>query len=532
MPDNRPLTWTWRLEDQVSGTARTINGTLTLVDSTLKNVGKAADALGTGRGAAKFAAEFTIVADIVHKVEQVLTELPRKIAELTSEFAKATIEAASFDEQTEISLKYLLGSSAQAKTVLDESKRFALEAGLPFKTIAQEYRNLIMGGVKPINVPIVLQAASDVSAMRGEGAAGIASYAQAFSNIASQGQLTGRALMQFKGVLDFKTLAAELGHAGAGFRDLQRILTESPVSSDRGIQAILNSIAAKEGGVLGQVTKDFGDTIPGIIQKIKTGWELMLGSVSQAPEFGAFRAALSHVADMFNPLTKAGKELQGQVAGLATHILTLITKAIEHPEAIANLFKAAMNSAQGLLNVVQGIGTILEPLVNIMSGKTFSDLKYLLGGSGAQANGAPAGVPTGVGPPVWHQPTVRDQAQKIGGLAPVGVPRDGYAAGDAYGTSFESGVRDSLGVHSPSRAMEEIGRYVNQGLSRGMKGSAEVSTEGGSSGGGTALQVTQEFTINTDKSADKNGIAERIVELSVASFRSALEQSAIQLGAI
>lgn len=522
MPDNRPLTWTWRLEDQVSGTARTINGTLTLVDSTLKNVGKAADALGTGRGAAKFAAEFTVVADIIHKVEDVLTELPRRVAELTSEFAKATIEAASFDEQTEISLKYLLGSSAQAKTVLDESKRFALEAGLPFQAVAKEYRNLILGGVKPINVPIVLQAASDVSAMRGEGAAGISSYAQAFANIASQGQLTGRALMQFKGVLDFKTLAAQLGHAGAGFRDLQRILTEAPVGADRGIQAILNSIAAKEGGVLGQVTKDFGDTVPGIIQKIKTGWELMLGSVSTAPEFGAFRTALSKVADFFNPLTAAGKALQTQVTTLATNLLNLITKAIEHPEAIANMFKSALQSASTLVSFLKDLMTIVGPLIK---GLAF----VASGGVGeAAAKGLEkfTQIPADL-LPVNQKAYAGDLASKYR-LNPL---PEGYDTGKKYGQGVEQGTRDALGVHSPSRAMEEIGRYMNQGLERGSKGSAEVSAPGGG-GGSNQLTLRQEFVINTDKSADKQGIAERIVELSVASFRSALEQSAIQLGAI
>jgi hypothetical protein len=354
--DPQPLKWLFEIYDKMSGPGKQITVTMTAVDKALQNVTASTVKLESkgGDSLKGFAGHFALISAGVQVAVGALEELGEKIFQIGSSFIQSTISAIGFEQQSKVAFTALTGSATQANEILQETKRFALDAALPLKTVEDAYRSLLLGGIRKDNIRVVLEASADISNLQGTGAAGTAAIAQTFAGIKSMGQLTGRSLAAFKGAIDFDVLAEKLGHAGVGFTGLKKILSESPVGADKGIVAILETIAARTGAV-GGVTKKFADTIPGTIERIKTGWEEMLGGFADSPAFTTLQASFAKLARYFDPFTEEGKKTQVLVTKLLDTITKLVDKVLADPDAIGKFFTTAYDTANKLIGVIEPI---------------------------------------------------------------------------------------------------------------------------------------------------------------------------------
>lgn len=246
------LSWVLELKDQMSGPAKQIVINLNAVVKATDNSKKSAQAASVTFGSLAKSMGLMAVA--------------RGALNLAEDFASAVFEANRFAERSKIAFEVLTGSASQAKETFEESRRVAIALGVPLEGVATAYRELLLGGEKVENLQTVTKAASDLAAL---GSGSIESWAQAFADIKSKGELAGRSLMQFKGVIDFDVLARKLGFATHGFKALVTQLSATPVSAQKGIQGLLDAIAAKQGGTLQTVSERLANTFSGMVQSIK-----------------------------------------------------------------------------------------------------------------------------------------------------------------------------------------------------------------------------------------------------------------------
>ena len=78
---------------------------------------------------------------------------------------------------------------------------------------------------------------------------------------------------------------------------------------------------------------------------------------------------------------------------------------------------------------------------------------------------------------------------------------DAYSAGSGLGDSASNGVRDSLDIHSPSRVMASIGRFLVQGFANGVTDNASVAENSITSMMNLAISGIQDV-INSDQNTD------------------------------
>jgi hypothetical protein len=246
------LSWVFDLKDGMSGPAKSMVINLTLVQKATEGAKKSAQSASVSFGS--LAKSMGLVA------------VARGALNLAEDFASAVFEANKFAERSKIAFEVLTGSASQAKETFEESRRVAIALGVPLEGVATAYRELLLGGERVENLQTVTKAASDLAAL---GGGSIESWAQAFADIKSKGELAGRSLMQFKGVIDFDVLARKLGFATHGFKALVTQLSAAPVSAQKGIQGLLDAIAAKQGGTLQTVSQRLANTFSGTVQSIK-----------------------------------------------------------------------------------------------------------------------------------------------------------------------------------------------------------------------------------------------------------------------
>lgn len=245
------LKWVFELDDKMSGPAKQIVINLNQVKEATDEVKKEAKetggildtALGTG---------------LEHAAE--------KIFEVGKEFVSSVLEANRAAERTKIAFEVMTGSTGQAEASFEELKRVAFALGAPIEQVAASYHEMMSAGESITNLQLIAKAASDLSHLEG---GSIETWTKAFSDIRGKGELAGRSLAAFVGAVDFNSLSKKLGLTTTGYKDLMKALNERPVSAQKGIQALLQTIAEGEGGSLETISRKMRDTFSGTVATIK-----------------------------------------------------------------------------------------------------------------------------------------------------------------------------------------------------------------------------------------------------------------------
>jgi hypothetical protein len=482
------LKWIFELVDKVTAPARTMEKSVQQVDKALGAAGKHADEAmkKVGHGADEASGSVKRMAESMEHLKKAAetvgliyifekaTELAEALFDKMKEFGAELFGAADFERSSLITFKALTGSAEAAERIAAGAKAFAIEAGTPIKETMQAYRNLLMGTVAEKNIPILLQAATDLASIRGEGASGIAAYAQAFGDIQSSGVLNGRALAQFKGLLDFGVLSKKITGVKGDFKSLQKALEETPLSAAKGLRAILETLAEQEGGKIGQVTKDIGQGWAGAIEKLRTRWDLFLGEFANSSAFQHVLELLDRVGNAFDQKTETGRRMT---------------------EVFERLFKAIDDALKPLLTP-EGMDRFIKQLERVASALgAIASTTVKIGGWMAKSpddiNERPD-VKAYNKLPLWKRLTTPNPAFYPEGKVPGGGP-----ALDVPPRSPPSG--SAGGRESPS-------------------GTTHHRT------------IQQYFTIHADRSVDEGELARRLHELSSTELQSPFDHMAASMG--
>lgn len=267
-------------------------------------------------------------------------------------------------------------------------------------------------------------------------------------------------------------------------------------------------------GTLGSLALDFLAGLILLLVHISVG----LGNVL----FEAFRTLMYNAFKVLNRVLQAIAEdiptlLGAGVKALLGGILTLI----------GNLLNQFVNGLFGLGDLLKGWGADLSRQADdafdkdILSGKNVlnaldearSNISNTMGNiTGRISEDARNGV-SNINKAITdsislvkneQESNMKDAGYNVGEGFNEGVKDsygDAYSAGSGLGDSASSGVRDSLDIHSPSRVMASIGRFLVQGFANGVTDNASVAENSITSMMNLAISGIQD-TINGDQNTD------------------------------
>ena len=97
----------------------------------------------------------------------------------------------------------------------------------------------------------------------------------------------------------------------------------------------------------------------------------------------------------------------------------------------------------------------------------------------------------------------------------------GMSVGEGYVDGMDAGVRESLGIRSPSRVAqglgEEAGSYTGQGMAQGLQLGLEDAAAGGSGGGTPSMSIVFNYYAAEDDDRSDN-VARQVEEGVLAAF--------------
>lgn len=295
------------LVDKLSSTADKMSASLKKVEAGTQKAGKETDSFfGRVSSANKRVqdeflegvAEKFAVFELAKGAAELVGELAEKVGDVAIEFGKSTVEAGLFEQKTSLAFEALTGSASKGGAVLEEVKGFANKFGESYSKVADMFQTGLLGGIKfegKQSITELAQAALDIEkATRGKRSA--AGIMDTFADIKSGGDLAGRSLIQFKGLLDFKDLASKFHTTEANLREVYKAATP-----DQRIQALVSTIGDKF-GVVGALAEKNAKLIDGQWQILHNRWDDLLGRVEKS---GALEAA-GHIIE------KIGQSLEGK----------------------------------------------------------------------------------------------------------------------------------------------------------------------------------------------------------------------------
>lgn len=544
------LEWVFELLDRMSTPGSNITNVLRGLDVQIKAVTGDSEGLDkahqkAGEGADRWRQNLESLFKRYLEFE-IVKHVAEAVYDLGKEFVNAAIEAAEFEERTSIAFRTLTGSAEAAEKTIAQAKQFSLKSAIPVDEVIKSYQTLLLAKFPPVEIPVILQGASDLSALGG-GRVPVEQLVGAFARLRNEGELTSHSLRMLRDSgLDLEQLSKRLGASDVA--DLTKKLSKNPVDAATGIQAILETIASKEGGVLGTTTVEMANTVTGAIQRIKNGWQIMLGDFEKSPQFAGIRTGLNGIAELFDPSTEKGKKLEETLSKVLTIAGNLINDVLSNlPSFFAALtdqsqpffdnFKSFWGEAghADLSGAFTQMGNALLAVADIAQ-----IVLKALEKMGEFVNLITEG---------FHQ--MGRAGEHVKNLFEHGEWADndqlsdsGAESGKALGKGIETGAKDALEIHSPSKVFQELGEHSSAGFSDGFDGDvleppksdgptsgtplSPAGGEGGGRGGGP-VSITAPVHIEIHGNAGDEEI-QRLRDQIPGDIASALEQSAQELG--
>lgn len=223
----------------------------------------------------------------------------------------------------------------------------------------------------------------------------------------------------------------------------------------------------------------------------------------------AFKAA---VVSGFNAAIAAAKQFPFRVGQAIGILISVLVNAARNAwnglrSAFAAGVSAATNLARTLPRRVVGAVSALPGILSNLARAAWNALKAAFSSGVSNATGVAHTLPG----------RIRSAVGNLGGLL-VGAGRDAVmglvngirgavgaavSAAVSVGRSVISGIKSTLKISSPSRVMMEIGRFVTQGLAKGLLGTAnQVQTAGNR----LANMVRDAFSDKLIKRGQKNSV--------------------------
>jgi tape measure domain-containing protein len=395
-------------------------------------------------------------------------------------------------------------------------------------------QQLAAGGFRGADEERVLAGSLDVGALNAGDSTAQSRFVRALSQIRGRGKLQAEELNQLgelgigRGDV-FAAIARQRGLQGdeaAQRRQVEALMQRGQITGEEGTNAALSAVQNMTGERLGGFARLQGNTLAGSISNLEEsifGLITSIEGLEQLPGVRALASTISALGNALNGSSAAGQRLQraiGPVLSMAAGALA----GVLNPARIEGFFSALATQIPAIVSAIQlvgggfltGLQRGLGPLLDRMGG---ADIDGLVGGMGALAEafgnivGLSVVVLTAIGGiaavATVGASSVLDLAVQIAGLPGriiadlADIPRQLTAFGEiltaaftSLGTQMVAGlvggitsgagavrdavsglatgavdtVRETLGIHSPSRVFEELGGHTAQGFEDGITG--------------------------------------------------------------
>jgi hypothetical protein len=281
----------------------------------------------------------------------------KALGELAEEFVKSAAEAVDFDYKTDVALKHMTGSAAQAKDIMGSARSFANGVGEDLDKVYGVFQKLASTGLRGDNLTAAANAANDLAKVQG---IDFSQTIELFRQVGSEkgfGQRGASILAQYPGLL--KQIKNDMGLSNASFETFSNKLKDL-----HGADAIhmLEQEVMKfaHENQLGDVGVEFGESFGGGIQRIKNDWKEAMGSMADDPAMEGIRDDIAAIADYFDPANEGGKELTETMKGLGDPVKELFDFMKENKSVIADALSDGIGAAKVVL---EGVKLLIEGIV-------------------------------------------------------------------------------------------------------------------------------------------------------------------------
>lgn len=594
--------WVFNLIDRVSAPAKTVSTALDKVTESSqkasetfvaaeKSIGKGRDALGRftaganaasksvnvlGMGTIQLGDTDTALASVgngILEISKYASIAGVAIAGLTTAFGAGVLRAQAFKETTLTSLRLILKDGKAAGEVWADAVNLARETPLDTQGVVDGMRKLLAIGMNKDEARFSLQAMGDVASLNESPEQALSQMTLALGQIKAAGKLNMQDLRQITnwsasagvGITQvYETLAKSMGKTTS---DIPKLMEQGLVSGEAGVFAILKTFQDKvSGGLAGSVMQSQSKTLGGLWSNLKSAPFDFFAAIDSGGGIASLKDALFNVTQVLNPSTEAGQKLLALLTDLTNEIFGVF-KAFAGADGQQKFSEWLMTAVDGVRAFIVEVKTgfvagmaIFQEMTGESSqgGGDFVTVMRQLGevvGVCVTALGFLAGmfkqvfdgfnlIVNGIDWSYLREQMVAGAKFLLEGLISTLIPggRMAFDALSDIGNEAIKGFKGALGIQSPSKVFEELGRYTVEGFNVGVDSEAMATK---SIGFGQAPDVSVATTsnrqgfgpvhVNVSLAVDARGsdgatLAKKLAELLPGELVAAFEAMAIEGG--
>lgn len=432
---------------------------------------------------------------------EVAFEALHKVVETVVDLGKEIIKVAGNTQDLNLALKLNVGEEG-AKEFEELAESFARTTRFSAAQMKEAWLPLLDIGIKePKLIDDLTTAATDIAARTHGGIAKVQEVLGTFRQMSLRDQIS-RGTFTSLGISQeafFKDLSQQLGVTA---EEAEKMAKQHKVASDRLLQTALHQVAAREGGAIGGGTLEGAETLGATFERLNNLKDTVFEKIAEGPGMKAlqrgldtfiktmqgeagdrlmagFDRAFTAIGDFFSPdrvegfVTTfvgfidavRGADFSGFIAtarsvfGVLGSIVGVVGSlwGLLRDTGVLSVVGFALDVLGG---TIQGVGLIIQELAREVVGlidsfrsviAPFQDLDHFL----------TQGM-FDLGTKIWQ------------GL------RDGIVAGVSHvkdavfnlGSDMVSGLKNKLGIHSPSAVFAEMGAHSGEGFAIGMESKA------------------------------------------------------------
>ncbi len=303
-------------------------------------------------------------------------------------------------EQTRVAFSTLLGSTEQARRVLNDLATFAARTPFEFPELAQSVRLMSAFGFEADKLLPTLRAVGDAVSALGGGSFELQRVVIALGQMAAKGRVSAEEMLQLTevGIPAWEILAEKVGVSTA---ELQKMTERGLIPANRAIDMLVEGMGERFAGAMEAQSRTF----TGLMSTLRDNLNMALGQV-MGPAFEVAKEELERLVVFLDSpeFEQWSAEMAEGARELAEEVGTFLR---EHGPDLLRLAGSATQAALDLAGAVASLANELEALDAALGGKGLEVLLGLyvankatggLGGAlaGGLVSGAAAGLVRGV----------------------------------------------------------------------------------------------------------------------------------------
>lgn len=539
----------------------------------VRRVGGRVAAVGAGLAVA--AVSVWAIKSAFDAVFGVVQRVASAVGRLVDQFARSVLQARLLREQTVAALSTITGSHAEGVRITNEIRELAHFMGSDLQETARSVQNLMAGGFNQSRAFEIFQAIQDLRIIDPDASAD--NITRAIRQIQSKGVLQMEELQQqlADSGVNVGDVISRIGQSLGGISDadVRKRISAGRVSSEVGIQGILESIQARAGGgPLGALARQRSLSLGGMLQRLRNAPGIIFDAIAAQGDaaFGGLRGLLEDIAELLNPTSASFQKMIRLLGAGFTTIVEVLRTAWELGRAFFEGLLGSSSAEDPLESIRSSfvdLGEVLAKLrdpENVAWMRKFGrmvrpvaeQLLYLAGAAAIVVAGVTALIAMLAATSVAIVTFAGAMAQELGGLAQRAWEWgtnivDGLIGGifatlgrlrgaaTTMAQTVKNTVVGALEIGSPSRVMEQIGEWTGEGFSLGLNRSmpdldgAVVASmprqSAGAASGGIVLNGPL-LHVEVTGGGDPESIAEAVRRIALSDLQAAFEQLATELG--